>query len=200
MREYSPAELTYLQSRSGIVAHFLVWISARHRTMGITLSVGLWSGADHQSITINGVPRLYYGAGDLIDMDPIDMQPGLVVKLQRLQLAATSPEVVALIQDYDLAFAPIEIRRALFDPITGALVAEPRVIGEGRIEEAPLPTPEKGGSAPMEVVWAGIARALTKALTITKSDAVQQLRGGDRFNRYRESTGKVTISWGEVRK
>lgn len=199
MRSFDPAELTYLQSRAGVQAHALVWVSARNRATGLTETLGLWTGDEDRDFVIGGVTRSYQGAGPILGLEPVMMQTGLVVQLQELRLASLAPEVQDLILSYDTAFAPVQIHRALFDPATGALIAEPRRVWSGQIDRAPVPTPEIGGEATLAVQMTSAARALTRPLTLTKSDAVQSLRGGDRFRRYQDVTGKVTVVWGEVR-
>lgn len=199
MRSFAPAELTYLQARTGVSVHVLVWISARNRSTGATETLGLWTGDEDRSFVIGGASRSYLGAGGILGLEPLMMQTGLVVQMQELRLSFVTPEVQSLILTYDAAFAPVQIHRAFFDTTTGALVAEPRRVWSGYVDRAPLPTPEIGGEAALAVQMTSAARALTRPLTLTKSDAVQKARGGDGFRRYQDVSGKVTVVWGEKR-
>ena len=199
MRSYSPSELTYLQSRGGFTAKSLLWVSARNRSTGATESLGLWTGDEDRSFTIGGASRLYYGAGSILGIDAITMQAGVGVRLQRVSLSILTPEVQQLFKGYDAGLAPVEIHRALFDPLSGDLIAEPQRVWKGFVDQAPEHTPELGSEGGMDVSLASAARALTKGLSLTKSDAVQQLRSGDRFNRYADVSGSVTVVWGEKR-
>lgn len=199
MRSYSPTELTYLQSREGYLARSLLWVSARNRTTGATETLGLWTGEEDRSFTIGGSPRLYYGAGTVLGIEAITMQAGVAVRLQRISLSILTPEVQQLFKGYDAGLAPAEIHRALFDPVSGDLIAEPQRVWKGYVDQAPEHTPELGAEGGMDVSLASAARALTRGLSLTKSDAVQQLRSADRFNRYADVSGSVVVVWGEKR-
>lgn len=199
MRDWSAPELTYLQKRGGLMIRALVWVTARDRSTGLPQTMGLWTGEEDREFVIGGVTRLYHGAGPFIGIEPIVMTTGVQVRMQRLQLASFSAEVQQLALGYDVSLAPVEIHRALYDPETGDLIDEPRLAWKGQIDQLPLPTAEVGGEAVADVQLASSARDLTRGLTLTKSDAVQQLRGGDRFRRYQDVTGKVAVVWGAKR-
>ena len=199
MRSYSAPVLSYLQSRDGYLTRSLLWVRARNRGTGAEETIGLWTGEETRSFTIGGIARTYYGAGAMLAIERIVMQTGLTVRMQRLTLSPLAPEVAQLLRGYDAGLAPAEIHRALFDPMTGDLIAEPHQVWQGVIDAAPIHTAEIGATSTVEVTLASAARALTKGLTITKSDAVQRLRGGDRFRRYGDVTGQVKVAWGEKR-
>jgi len=127
------------------------------------------------------------------------MQTGLVVRMQRLTLSPLSPEVAQMLRGYDPRLAPVEIHRALFYPESRELVAEPRRVFKGWIDQAPITTPAIGGAAMAEVSLASAARALTIPLAAKKSDETQRRRGGDRFRRYADVSGQVEVWWGEAR-
>ena len=199
MRDFGSASAAYLAARGGVMSRTLVWITAKNRTTGAAESLGLWTGDDHQDFSIGGVTRTYYGAGAMLSVDPITMQAGLVVRMQRMVLSALSPEVTQIFRGYDPRLAPVEIHRALFDLETHALIEEPHRVFLGWIEEAPIATPEIGGQATIEVTMASSARSMTRALAIKKSDSTQRMRGGDRFRRYIDVSGSVGVWWGEKR-
>lgn len=196
MREYDAAELAYLQNRSGYIAKALLWFSARNRSTNAVETLGLWTGDDDQIFNIGGELRTYFGAGQIVGVDPIAMSVGLVVRSQRIRLVSFSSAAQQLLLGYDLGLAPAQIHRAMFYPDTGGLVAEPRRVWKGFVDKAPLPTAEIDGEAPAEVVLVSAARALTRGLTLTLSDKVQKLRGGDRFLKYSTVSGVVRSPWG----
>jgi hypothetical protein len=200
MRDYSPAELAYLQSRNGFKIHALLWVLVRDRTSGARVGVGLWTGEEERDFLIDGATRTYGGAGAVLGLDAIVMQTGLTVRMQRLNLSPLAPEAVAMIRDYDAGLAPAQIHRAMFDPGLGDLIAAPRRIWKGVVDSAPIKTAELGGQSNVPLALSSSAQSLTKGLSLTKSDATQQLRGGDRMRRYKGKTGQVSVSWGEVRK
>jgi hypothetical protein len=200
MRSFDPTELSYLQNRTGIKAHALLWVLVRNRSTGTRVGVGLWTGEEDRDFLIDGYTRTYGGAGAVLGLDSIVMQAGLTVRMQRMTLSPLAPEAVAMIREYDAGLAPAEIHRAMFDPGTGNLIAPCRRIWKGVVDSAPVTTAELGGQSNIDLVLASAAQALTVGSSLTKSDATQQLRGGDRMRRYKSTTGKVPVAWGEVRK
>lgn len=199
MRSFDAPTLAQFQNRAALSARILVWAVARNRTTGLEESLGLWTGAQDRSFTIAGNARTYAGAGSIMEIPPIVSQSGIAVRMQRISLSPLSPEVAALIRTYDARFARIEIHRALFDPVTGLLVAEPHRLFKGIIDEVALPIDPKTGEVRCDVTMASSARYLTRTLPLKRSDATQQRRSGDRFLRYVDVSGEVDVYWGENR-
>ncbi|MBS3980842.1 MAG: hypothetical protein KGZ77_13785 [Rhodobacteraceae bacterium] len=199
MRSFDAPTLAQFQNRVALSARILVWAVARNRSTGADESLGLWTGAQDASFTIGGTPRTYAGAGSIMEIPPIVSQSGIAVRMQRISLSPLSPEVAALIRTYDARFAGIEIHRALFDPVTGVLVAEPHRLFKGIIDEVALPIDPKTGEVRCDVTIASSARYLTRTLPLKRSDATQQRRLGDRFLRYVDVSGEVDVYWGENR-
>ncbi|WP_295081169.1 hypothetical protein, partial [Tabrizicola sp.] len=196
MRSFDAPTLAQFQNRAALSARILVWAVARNRTTGLEESLGLWTGAQDRSFTIAGNARTYAGAGSIMEIPPIVSQSGIAVRMQRISLSPLSPEVAALIRTYDARFARIEIHRALFDPVTGLLVAEPHRLFKGIIDEVALPIDPKTGEVRCDVTMASSARYLTRTLPLKRSDATQQRRSGDRFLRYVDVSGEVDVYWG----
>lgn len=200
MRDFDPTTTAYFAGRAGTVMRLLVWAEALNRGSGAVETVGLWNGLEDRVFTINAVARTYYGAGSVVTMEPLILQTGLDVRMQRLTLSPLSAAVTALIRTYDARFAPVEIHRALFSVDDGALVAEPHRLFDGFIDEVTVITPEEGGEARVEVTLASSARRFTQTLPLKKSDATQRLRSDDRMRRYVDVSGAVDVWWGERRK
>jgi hypothetical protein len=199
MRSYTAPELAYLQSRAGYLARSLLWVQPRDRTSGLRVALGFWNGEEDRSFTVGGESRVYLGGGALLSVDPIVMMTGVVVRMQRVTLSPLFPEVAELLRGYDAWRAPTEIHRALFDPASGNLIADPKRVWKGVIDHAPIQTPAIGGESVVEVTLASAAESLTHGLTLTRSDATQSQRSGDRFYRYKDLTGSISTSWGEKR-
>lgn len=199
MRDYDSATVDFLRSRAGVVAHRLVWISARNTATGLIEDLGIWSGEDNMGFTINGQSRDYTGAGALLDPEPITSQPGLDVRIHQLRLAAVLPKVEDLVKGYDTRFAPVEMHRALFHPDTRQLVAEPHRIYKGMIDQITFPREAPGGSPACVISVASETRILTRTLASKKSDASQMERGGDRFRRNAVASATVSVFWGETK-
>lgn len=199
MRTYDSATATHLASATGIMARLLIWIRAKDRGTGAEATLGLWNGDDHQDFTIGGVTRTYFGAGGLLGIEPIVYSTGVQVRMHRVSLSPLAPEVAQVIRGYEPRLAPVEIHRALFDPATLALVAEPHRVFKGWIDDVTITTPQLGGEASCDVTLASAARALTRTLPLKKSDESQKRRSGDRFRRYADISAAVDVFWGEAR-
>lgn len=199
MRTYDSPTITALQTRAGVIARVLIWVTARNRGTGVPETLGLWTGGYDRSFTIGGSPRLYAGAGAVTKISPLTMQSGLGVRMQRVTLSPLSQQVVDLIRTYDARFAPVEIHRALFSTDDNSLIAEPHRVYKGFIDEVEVKQAEVGGEATCDISLASTARLLTRTLPLKKSDATQQLRSGDRFRRYVDVSGSVDVWWGEAR-
>lgn len=197
MRDFSPTELAYLQKRDGYMIRLLLWVQPRDRATNARVAMGFWTGEQDQTFSINGDERPYVSG--LVSVDPIVMQTGLVVRMQRVMLSPLSPNVALFLRGYDAWRAPVEIHRAFFDTDTQDLIAEPHRVWKGVVDAAPIQTPAIGGEANVELTLSSAVESLTHGLTATRSDAVQSQRGGDRFYRYKDVAGSVSVSWGEIR-
>lgn len=196
MRDYGTALETHLTSLSGIHVRSLVWISARNRDTGATETAGFWNGSDELTVNISGVDRTYTGAGALLGVSPITGTVGLQVRMHQLSLSGLPPEVIELIYGYDARLAPIEVHQIHYDPTTGVVIGDPIRILKGWIDEMPVPRPQEGGTATVEVSVASASRALTRTLTSKKSDEMQRrIDPDDRGREYSAVSGAVGVFW-----
>jgi len=196
MRSYGSATLTHLQAREGVVPRVLCWFAARNRSTNAVESMGLWTGADNETLTVDGASRAYYGAGNVIDVPPLTVQAGLAVRMYRLGLTGLTAEVAQLIRAYDPRFATVQIHRALYAPIDRSLIEAPHRILSGYVDEVEWNTPPAGGQSGVVLVIATSSRVLTQDLPLTFSDATQRQVSGDRFFRHADVSGSVPVWWG----
>jgi len=191
------AELAQHAQRAGTVAHWLVWVSARNRDTGAIEATGFWTGGDDLAFTIGGVSRPYIGAGSLLDVPPIPEETGLNVRM--LTVGLTVDEATKnLVRGYDPGLQPVEIHRAVFNPETMALVAEPEFVFAGTVDETPIETGPIGGSSKISLVIASLTRGLTRTVPLMKSDAALKERAsGDLFRQYTAVTSKWQVPWGQ---
>lgn len=195
--DLSSAELAYNSARAGQVRHTLIYVSARNRDTGETESIGFWTGDDHQDFVIDGETRTYFGAGAGMDTDDITGGVGLDVRYVSARLAPV-PEVELAIRGYDPKLAPVEIHTAAFSLETNALLANPRRIFKGTVNEAPITIPEIGGAAPLEIRCASSARALTRTLSLRRTDSeLRRRNSSDTFREYVSTSGIREVPWGE---
>lgn len=201
MRTLSPAILQHYQARAGRRARLLIWITARNRTTAAPESIGLWTGDDHADFTIGGEVRTYYGAGSVIEIEPITYRTGLRTQTQRITLSPIDPAVQTAIRQYEPRLGEVEMHLVDFDPVSGALIDAPSARFRGIIDRAPLITPEDGGQAQVSVELLGAAEQLRRPLVLKKSDeSLQARRPGDRIRRYTDVTGVVDCYWGELKR
>lgn len=199
MRALDTATLTFLAEPGGKQVRILAYVWAKRRIDGVVEQMGLWSGEDDRSFTIDGAARTYYRAAGMMEIDELLMQPGTDVAFTSFRLSPMDPATRVMINNYDLRFAPVEIHRALFRPLTGALVAPPVRLFQGWIDAAPEQRPELEAEPDLTLSLASANLALGRTMAFKKSDPAQQAaRSGDRFRRYVD-VGSVTVPWGERR-
>jgi hypothetical protein len=200
MRILDPTSATYLAARTGVASRHMVHVIARNRTTGTSEALGLWQGDDHLTIAIGGTNRTYYGAGAMVGVEPIRAGIGLEVRMLQLGLSPLTPEVAQLLRGYDARLAPAEVHRALLSLETDQLISEPIRVFRGWVDEVKIRTGEVGGTGEATVTLASAARGLTRALTLTRSDAEMRRRSSaDAFRRYTDIAGEVGVWWGEKR-
>lgn len=199
MKTFSPALLAHLQARRGSRVRLLLWAVPKNRATGLPEPIGLWTGSDARSFTIDGSPRPYAGAGGILQIAPIVSAVGTDIRTQRVTLSGVFPEVMEIIRQHDPRNAPVEIHRAVYDPGTLQLIDAPHRLFKGWIDKLKDTRPEEGGMATVELSLVSTARALTRTLTAKISDASQQRRAGDRALRHADVAGEVDVAWGEER-
>lgn len=199
MRIIDTATADFLALRGGLVARQLVWIEARNIASGLVEGLGLWTGEDETTVTIDGAARTYQGAGNILELPPITAGPGLEVRTYPLSLSAIAPEVQDMLASYDTRFAAAEVHRAIYDPETRQMIGAPHRLFRGLVNGIEFPTEADGGTPACVVDLVSETRALTRTLAAKKSDATQSLRAGDRFRRYGDISGGVPVYWGEKR-
>ena len=197
MRSLSPVTQAWFDARNPIHAHALVWIEARHRSTDAVETIGLWTGDDHATFAVSGQARTYFGAGNVLSLDPIRRGTGLQVRTQRVTLSGLTPETQMALRGYDARHARVEIHRALFHPDTGLLLDAPHRLFRGTIDRLKIVTPARGETGKAEVELASAARALTTPVSRKRSDASLRARNpADGFRKYASQAEAVETPWG----
>ncbi|WP_174843492.1 hypothetical protein [Thalassococcus sp. S3] len=201
MRDRSFLIDAHYADRKARLARLLFWIEARNRETDAVETIGLWTGDDHVTFAIDGQSRVYYGAGAILEIDPLVFEEGLNVRTQRLIVSAIAPEVEQMIRGYDPRLAPCEIHVAHFDPETGALIDAPERVFKGNLDKAPITQPALGdGEATAELSLLGPAYQLRRTLPLKKSDQSLRARApDDGFRKYTDLTGAIDTYWGEIK-
>jgi len=191
-----------IRDRSAIVPRNFIVITAKNRDSGEPSVRCFWDEAETVITNVldeNGdtVSHTFVGDGAILEMDPVPMRIGLEVRTVQITLSPLHSEVQALVRGDDPRDAKVEIYRGLLDPTSMLLVAAPRIRFLGKINEAPISTAGAGGESTVILRVVSHTRELTRTNPAKKSDAQQQLRGGDRFRRYTNVAGDWDIWWGE---
>jgi hypothetical protein len=199
MRTYGPLVSAHLAARKPIVSRNLVWITAKDRISGNPVTLGMSNMDIGATFTINGSSRDYSGAGTLLKMESLQADTGLAVRIHQIRLSLLSDEVSNAIRLYDARLAPVEIHRALFDPVTRVLLEEPHKVFNGWANTLEITIADSEGISESECILslASNSRALTKPLTLKKSDASQKLRGADDLFSYSSISAAVPVRWGQ---
>lgn len=185
--------------RGPLAIDVLLWVVAKSRATGAAEAMGLWTGHDVISLTVEGAARTYYGAGTVLGINDIVSQMGTNVQMQSVRLNALTPEIEQMIQGYDARQAPVEIHLRRVDPETGAELDITRCF-KGFLDGAPIATGAKGGSSALEAQLASSARNLTRTVALRRSDAShQRAHAGDGFFRHAAVSGSVPVWWGQVK-
>lgn len=188
--------LALVEARQGFNAAWLVWIDARNRNTGEPEPGGFWTGDDHQVFSIAGGDRLYFGSGSLLNVGEMRSAPDLLV--QTLDITLTITEAAQeIFRTYDAAMQRIEVHRAVFDPLTMALAAEPDRVFLGTVDAAPYEEGPVGGTSVIRATAAPMSRDLTRLVNLHKSDAALRARAAtDGFRRY-AGLPQRDVAWGQ---
>lgn len=204
MRALDPSVQTALEAGTLVPRDFL-WLTARNRETGSPFEYGVWS--DLGSVTapvldpVSGeqVNRIYRGVGTLVEISPIVLVSGLTVQTVTIAINHIDADVLALMRNYDLRRASVELHRGFLDPVSMRLnsPAVPRF--SGFVDEAPMNTPAEGGEGGIELVCASHTQDLTRSSSAKRSDADQRRRSAtDGFFRHAATVGQWKITWGQA--
>ncbi|MCI5097531.1 MAG: hypothetical protein MRY77_14545 [Rhodobacteraceae bacterium] len=180
-----------------MLVHLLVWLTALDRETDEVHRIGFWTGADHTEFTINGETRTYYGAGSILEVDPVKLSTGLEVRTQRVRFSQVAPELLQAVRLYDPRHQPLEVHRAFFDPLSELLIDAPVQCLSGFTDRIRVNTPAEGRDGSIELTIATAARALTRALGRKRSHASLSGRSpDDKFRQYASMAERVEVKWG----
>lgn len=196
MRSYGANTQLWLTGRKPIVSRILIWITARDRSTNANATIGFWNGDDHETITVNGVPRLYYAAGNILTVDALTLAAGLDVRTWSITFSYLSDEINTAVRTYDAKHAPVEVHQVFFNPDTGLMLDAPVRIFKGQIAELSFSEGAFGNQSSIKMELESIAIDLTRNSTLKKSDESYKLRSGDRIFKYADISGAVQVVWG----
>lgn len=192
------ASLTAAQDGSIAPIYFL-WVVARDRETGADAPIGLWSGDEDITITIeqpdgSSVSRVYLGACNL-EIDGIQYVADLTDNPVSASLSQLAPAAQLLVRGYDVRLAYCEIHATTWTG--GALTSAPQLQWIGIVDEGPISTPGAGGEGGIALsIRSEIMTQLGQTSPAKSSDAHQRRRlSTDRFCEYSGIIGSRDVQW-----
>lgn len=202
MRSLPEAVATHLATGAGMNVHVLIWLTARDRTTGEHETFGIWTGADHQVITVEGVDRTFYGVGALLDVDPFTSSAAGTNQSWSFRVSPLHAQIVDAIRTYESRLAPVEVHEWHHNPLTNTALAPPIRAFRGTVAQVSIPTPAEGpDGAPAEtdatIQCVTDAWRLTRGLTLRRSQSA--LKSREPLDTFRDNNSLVGIetAWGE---
>jgi hypothetical protein len=175
----------------------LVWVTGLTRISdGATVTYGVWSGEDHETLTVESQSRLYYGGAGSLVLPPITYKVG--TEIGRLSIGLTiNDETENLVRGHQTFNRPVEVHIAMYNPTDKSFVDAKRYF-KGFIGGTPLITPPVGGQSSLTIDCFSQARKGTKTVTGLKSRESQILRSAtDTFYDYGALSDVAADPWGQ---
>lgn len=203
MRTFDAATLAALNERA-LSARDFIWFTARTRDTGAAVSEGYWSDVGTVSAPVlnpaTGLSetRTFYGAGSLIEIDPIPATANLVVKAINVRLSQVADRVQTLLRTYDARQARVEVYRGLFDGTQLVAPAVSRFVGY--LDEATIPTAAEGEDAAVVLRCVSTMQEITRSNPDTRSNASQLRRApNDKFFKDAGTVSQWQMHWGTAK-
>ena len=152
---------------------WLIWAVVPPIGGGAAVGLGFWTGADHETLTVAGAARLYYGGQGALSFDPPSAEGGTDIRNYQVKLGL-SAEGETLARGYRLGGAPVEVHLALWNAETMALLDIVRRF-KGEIDSAEIPSPSLGENAVLPLSLVSASRRGTLPSAAYKSAASQRL-------------------------
>lgn len=204
MRVFSASIQAALEAQTLVTRDFMR-ITGRVRATGAPITESFWSDfGDITAPVINPdtgaeVNYTFYGAGELVAMDPIPLVSNLTVQKVTVTFSQLDTRINELLRVYSVRQARVEIYRGIFDPVTRLLVeaAFPRFVGF--VDGAPVETPAENGAGSVQFECVSHIQELTRSNPDTRSHDSQIARApGDAFYQDVTSVGDLVIYWGRA--
>jgi hypothetical protein len=203
MRSYSPAVQAALEA-GRLKLRRSIWCTVRNRSTDAPYSEGYWSETYSRELTVfdpatgSNSTRTYYGAGTLIEMDPLPRTATLQVKRPSVRFSQVNPRVDELFRDYDAKHAPVEVHTILFDPDTGEQVEAGEVEFIGRVNELVVNQPAAGEPGSVEFKLVSRLQEINRKFSSTRSGADQkrERNAADTFHDDNEVAAEFDLPWG----
>lgn len=172
---------------------WLLYIKAKNRTTGSYEELGIHSGLDRLTVSVDGVGRQYEGVGGIINVPAFKYSTGLTIETYEFELDINSPEITNVIRAYDHRLAPTDVHLAIFN--SDGTVAGIAPVVRGWLDTSAIDENVTTSSVKIGVV--SNIRAGTKSLPLMKSHETQLLRDPTDFGfQYAALAPKQKVPWG----
>lgn len=91
-----------------------VHVKAKSFATGLVEPIGFWMGSETLTLTLEGEGRTYLGAGDLLNIDAIEIRADLNVHGNRVSISGINETIDLLQREYDLNSAPLDTHDLAF--------------------------------------------------------------------------------------
>lgn len=183
----------------GIRPVWFFWIEARDRDNGSAQPLGLWTGDEDITVSVQTpaggmVSRLYLGGCNL-SVDGIQYVADLTDNPITVSMSQIASPVQQLVRVRDVRLAYCELHSTTL--IGGALTSPPDLDWVGIVDEAPVATPSVGSDGGIALsVRSELMSMLTATNPAKSSDAHQKRRQpGDRFSEYASIIHSRKVQW-----
>lgn len=185
--------------RRGVEPRVLFWIEPRNRSTGLREALGLSNLDDHRDFVVEGETRTFFGAGNVLGLQPIRSVTGLDVIYHSIELPPFTDEVRTILDQYDGHLAPVRIYSVALDVDTMEPLAAPIRFVKGTLQEAPKSIGAPGSAASKYVLKiASNARRLTQGLPIYRSQNwLERRASGDLGREHIGVSPDWVVPWGE---
>ncbi|MEE2860837.1 MAG: hypothetical protein VYB46_08505 [Pseudomonadota bacterium] len=178
---------------AGIAPVSFFWVRARNRDTGAEQTMGLWSGDDDITETVQTpdggtASRTYLGGCNLSIPDGIPLVADLTDNPVTVAVSQIADATQQLVRGYDVRLAYCEIHQTSW--VGGAFASVPQLQWVGVVDDTPIATPQVGGDGNIGfTVRSELMAQLTAINPAKSSDSHQKRRqAGDRFS---EGSGTV---------
>lgn len=190
--------------QDGLIPRKFVSFKVKDRDSGALSYLNVWSG--DEDITLNvtsgetgaSVSRTYVGKGALQGVGEITLSSDMTVQQVDIELSQIADVDLAIVFEYDVRFAKVEVHEMAFDVDTRQPAAEPPCVFYGEVDGAPVNIPAVDGEGSISIKCVSDAiTMLTRTNTAKSSYNQQKRRSGDEWGKYSNVVANWGIAWGE---
>lgn len=184
---------------AGIEPVYFVHIAAKERSTGDIRNMGLWTGDEDITISVQSttgglVSRDYLGGCNL-SVEGIQYVVDLTDNPITITMSQIADATQQLVRGYDVRLAYCEVHATTWTK--GRLTGDPQLVWVGVVDDADIATPDVNGEGQIGLsVRSDAMSQLTATNPAKSSDSQQKKRSiGDTFSKYSGSIKARNIRW-----